>query len=280
MYIDLESFGFNFTSEQGNFDSQLHMELIKRMTQRAKKEKEKDGKLYFTYAFDKSPARVGFKFQLKEDNIISYEDMTTYLEDNNDYPIEIMTRKEKDKIVANFDDTIMMMYWNGKGEEVESKVKANLTIFPLKLEIYQNEKDYQERAYAKEVGEEVILTNIDIGKISPFFMLMEEGKKRELLDACTPEMKRYDDALMVCSGTVTQFENIVNYMSLPVGENGQEEEVGVSEFFSIKIDTDYGELPIAISKDFLNSMCKGLTEITITGDTILKVYGYINAIII
>lgn len=152
----------------------------------------------------------------------------------------------------------------GKKIETGDIIEAQVSAFAINGEIFETEKDYEESVPEFKNGEKYLLND---GVLMPLNLIVNNNAN--LSEEEKSKKEHFKDNLLTYKGTI-KYANAYDLnmfgMDLP-------------KYYSVVINTEYGELPIFFTKEFLNPNTKGFGEgniiegeLFLSGDVCIKDY--------
>ena len=162
--------------------------------------------------------------------------------------------------LINFPNTYLVSRENGEGcviirlvnESVYGKqlkegdiIEAQVSAFAITGEIFETEKDYIESIPISKNGEKYLMGE---GTMIPLNLILNNNAN--LSKKGRSQREHIKDNLISVKGTIKSANDYKLNMF----------DLNLPKYYSIKIDTEYGELPIFFTNKFLNSKLKGFGE--------------------
>lgn len=272
MFKDFESFGIKVKDDDGNVDARFMERFIKEMVSQAGTDVVTENNIFFKYEFKNSPARVGIMLSKEKENL-QYEDCTTYLETIETINATLIERISNEKVLIQIGNLKVEVYMNLKDRNIGDEVQINLSIFPVKLEMYNDENEYLNQGLEKNVDGKVNLFNLKVGSVSPIMRLLRKdySAMSELVN--DENFDCYDDAFSVVVGKITYAQTVNNIMEI------NNKDVELSQFDYYSINTQYGEIATAIPNVLYYDATEN-KQIELSEESVFKLYGYLVANII
>lgn len=267
MFKDFESFGIKVKNSEGNVDSRFMEMFIKEMVSQASTDVITEDNIFFKYEFKNSPARVGIMLS-KEKEALQYEDCITYLETIETIKAELIEQISDEKVLIQIGNLKAEVHMNIKDRKIGDDVNINLSIFPVKLEMFNNENDYLNQGLVENSEGKVNLFNLKIGSISPVMRLLRKDFNQMSDFANDERFDCYDDSFSVVVGKITYAQTINNIMEI----NNKDVEISQFDYYSLK--TQYGQVATAIPNILYHEATEG-KEVELSEDSVFKLYGYL-----
>lgn len=152
----------------------------------------------------------------------------------------------------------------GKKIETGDIIEAQVSAFAINGEILETEKDYEKSVQKSQNGEKYLIND---GTLIPLNLIVNNNAN--LLEEIKAQKEHFKDNLLTYKGTIkyaNDYDINMFDMELP-------------KYYNVVINTEYGELPIFFTKEFLNPYMKGFGEgniikgeLFLSGDVCIKDY--------
>lgn len=152
----------------------------------------------------------------------------------------------------------------GKKIETGDIIEAQVSAFAINGEILETEKDYEKSVQKSQNGEKYLIND---GTLIPLNLIVDNNAN--LLEEIKAQKEHFKDNLLTYKGTIkyaNDYDINMFDMELP-------------KYYNVVINTEYGELPIFFTKEFLNPYMKGFGEgniikgeLFLSGDVCIKDY--------
>ena len=268
--------------ENGDLDTDLMGRLTTRWIENAKLYYETDKYMYFIYKFKDSNAAVLIRIIKDNEGKLSYDDLQTIMIPSESFKVRIDAYNEETEtavLLTPENNEIFFTQMDIMDFKVGDEIYVNLNIFPIRVEIRENENDYYNHSQKADGGLNIF--NITIGTVSPVMsMIMSERYK---YPGITDEMlKPYREEFMIGSGKITNFERIDVKMSVEEDAGLDNNELPLGQVLNIEFETYRGHniasvIEKMVFENFMHS--ENIENIKLQDNPIIKVYGYFSGYI-
>ena len=283
MFKDYSFISYMFDEKTGLIPDDVLHGIIGTWCSNAKKYYETKTHEYYLYSFKDNEEKILLK--LKKDTTkeksLEYEDFQTVLMGSKSVEAEISSinqEKHSAILLINKDKGIIPVTMDTFDYNEGDKVNVFLNFFPSRIELRHDEDDYYSHLNGKK-GEFNIF-DIGVGELFPVVALIRSNPK-DYPNVDQNKLKQFDDSFMVGSGVVKQTKTIVSTMKIEEA-NLPNNELPIGKFDFYEVETKYGKISGLVDdpilENFLNQE-KIDSFGPITEKTIIKMYGYMSAII-